>query len=313
MTPPVSVGLPVYNGERYLRKALDSLLQQDFTDFELVISDNDSTDGTSDICKAYADQDRRIRYYRNQSNIGAGPNYRRVFELSHGNAFMWHAHDNIFKPGFLRHCVDALASAPSHVVMVHTLCEFINESGEVTSRSRHDMQSDARRPFRRIARVVRRGGFEAPLWGLIRADQLRRTKLTGSVSYWDELLVAELTLYGELREIPELLYQVRSHRDNAVARSGMDGSGAVLTHLNKASRTARKALLVWSDPSQAAERVWLPIHLEHCWEYFKRVHSAPLTLGDKVLCYVTIPSIYFWGVFKNWGGRWKRRILRRNH
>src|SRR5438128_542667 len=77
MTPRVSIGLPVYNGERYLRLALDSLLSQTFTDFELIISDNASTDGTTEICRAYAARDARIRYSRLEHNIGGSPNFNR--------------------------------------------------------------------------------------------------------------------------------------------------------------------------------------------------------------------------------------------
>lgn len=83
----VSIGLPVYNGEQYLAKALDSLLAQTFTDFEVIISDNASTDRTSEICAAYLERDPRIRYYRNQQNIGAAPNFNRTFELATGMYF----------------------------------------------------------------------------------------------------------------------------------------------------------------------------------------------------------------------------------
>src|SRR5436190_12174806 len=93
--PIVSIGLPVFNGERYLRQALDSLLGQDFQDFELIISDNASTDRTAEICRAYVAKDRRIRYYRNESNIGSAPNYRRVFELARGEFFKWCSHDDV--------------------------------------------------------------------------------------------------------------------------------------------------------------------------------------------------------------------------
>src|SRR5262245_17750978 len=99
--PTVSVGVPVYNGERYLDKALSSILRQDFEDFELIISDNASTDGTAEICKAYADKDRRIRYHRNTSNIGAAPNYNQTFEMARGEYFKWCAHDDICYPTFL--------------------------------------------------------------------------------------------------------------------------------------------------------------------------------------------------------------------
>src|SRR5689334_17075101 len=96
--PLLSIGLFVYNGERFIEKALDSILSQTFRDFELIISDNASTDHTGDICQAYAKRDDRIRYYRNQKNMGAGWNVRRVCELATGKYFKWAAADDMLEP-----------------------------------------------------------------------------------------------------------------------------------------------------------------------------------------------------------------------
>src|SRR5690242_8968780 len=114
-TPKVTVGMPVYNGERYMRFALDSLLAQDFQDFEIVISDNASTDRTSEICAEYAARDSRVRYHRNATNIGASPNYNRTFELARGQYFKWCAHDDVCLPSFLSKCVATMEAAPSSV------------------------------------------------------------------------------------------------------------------------------------------------------------------------------------------------------
>src|SRR5690349_812781 len=92
--PQVSIGLPVYNGEKYLLNAIGSLLKQDFEDFELVISDNASTDKTEAMCHEFAAKDKRIRYHRNETNIGATGNYNRVFRLSNGEFFRWASHDD---------------------------------------------------------------------------------------------------------------------------------------------------------------------------------------------------------------------------
>ncbi len=77
--PAVSIGLPVYNGDNFLAEAIDSILRQTMEDFELIISDNASTDRTEEICREYAAGDSRIRYYRNESNLGAMANYNLVF------------------------------------------------------------------------------------------------------------------------------------------------------------------------------------------------------------------------------------------
>src|SRR5689334_4004766 len=87
--PSVAIGLPCYNSEKYLAQSIESLLAQTFKDFVLIISDNASTDGTADICKKYAAQDSRVRYFRNPTNIGMMPNFNRVFALSDSKYFKW--------------------------------------------------------------------------------------------------------------------------------------------------------------------------------------------------------------------------------
>src|SRR5688500_410636 len=82
--PRVSIGIPVFNGERFLAETIDSILTQTFEDYEIIISDNASTDRTQEICLLYASRDQRIRYYRNESNLGGSENYNRVFRLSRG-------------------------------------------------------------------------------------------------------------------------------------------------------------------------------------------------------------------------------------
>lgn len=94
--PIVSIGMPVYNGERFIREALDSLLTQTFSDFELIISDNASTDATESICRIYAEQDPRVRYIRQPENLGALPNFQFVLNEACGEYFMWAACDDMW-------------------------------------------------------------------------------------------------------------------------------------------------------------------------------------------------------------------------
>src|SRR3990172_5611242 len=97
----IAVGLPVYNGQKYLAQAIESILGQTFADFELIISDNASTDRTQEICQAYAARDPRVRYFRNERNLGAGPNYDLCFERARSKYFKWAAHDDVIAPDFL--------------------------------------------------------------------------------------------------------------------------------------------------------------------------------------------------------------------
>ena len=99
--PLVSIGMPVYNGGKYLKEALDSILSQSFTNFELIISDNYSTDETSKICNEYVNKDSRIKYIRQKKNIGVFENFRFVFEGARGKFFMWAAHDDFWEKNWL--------------------------------------------------------------------------------------------------------------------------------------------------------------------------------------------------------------------
>ncbi len=127
--PRVSVGLPVFNGERYLAEAINSVLMQSFADLELVISDNASSDGTPEICKDYMNRDSRIRYFRQPTNRGAGFNYNFVFQQAHGTYSKWMAHDDIISPAYVAACVEVLGSEPA-VVLAHTQFVDVDEKAQ---------------------------------------------------------------------------------------------------------------------------------------------------------------------------------------
>src|SRR4051812_15673859 len=213
--PSLSVGLPVYNGEAFLPAALTSLLSQQYEDFELIVSDNASTDGTEAICREFAARDPRVRYSRNETNIGAARNYNRVFELSRGKLFKWASHDDECHPSLLQRCVEVFESAPLSTVLVYSRADIIDESGAVKMRSPDELSCLSSSPVRRLAKVVYRSWYAHPLWGVIRSDALRRTRLMGCLEA-DHVLLAELSLQGILVEIPETLYRLRRHSRSAM-------------------------------------------------------------------------------------------------
>lgn len=306
--PRVSIGLPVFNGEKYIKTALDSLISQDFDDFELIISDNASTDQTRAICRAYAAKDARIQYYRNESNIGSAPNYRKVFELARAEFFKWCSYDDVWHPRFLSRCLQVFESAPPCTVLVYPLCDLIDEHGKVLGRAPDRVETRKRSPHGRLAEVLSNVSYAYPVWGLIRTDCLRRTKLTGSTPYWDETLLAELSLFGEIREVPEVLSQQRVHDANAVALCAIEQGTEVSNDPSKANRRTREALRAWTDPTQARKRVWLPSYEEHLWEHAKRVYHAPVPRFEKILCYLTVLFICYWSRVRKAGGLWRRRL-----
>ena len=149
--PKVAIGLPVYNGERYLEAALDAIQAQTFTDYEVVICDNASTDRTEAICRAYEARDQRIRYYRNPANIGAAPNFNRTFELADGEYFKWFAADDLITPDYLEQCVAALDRNPD-AVLCYTRVLVIDDDGKVVGEHLVELESS------------RRSSSQRPLW-----------------------------------------------------------------------------------------------------------------------------------------------------
>src|SRR5438477_4178186 len=151
-TPMVSVGLFVYNGERFIEGALNAILNQTFTDFELIISDNASTDRTGEIAEAYAQRDDRIRYYRSEKNMGAGWNARRVYELARGKYFRWAAVDDLLESDLLQRCVEALESDPG-CVLAHTRTREVDENGTFIQNYVQPMKTDYDDPVARFREI----------------------------------------------------------------------------------------------------------------------------------------------------------------
>ncbi len=308
--PKVSVGVPVYNGEKYVRQALDSLLAQDFDDFEIVICDNASTDGTAEICQSYAAKDPRIRYFRNESNIGASPNYSRTFELARGQYFKWCAHDDRCHPNFLSRCVAVLDAAPPSVTLVYPLCDVIGEFNELLQRAPDCMINRARHPYQRLAYVIRTVGWAYSLWGLIRSSHLRNTRLMAEGALNDYVMLAELSICGEFLEVPEVLLQLRFHPGNAWGICTSENDKAAWKDNRQASRRSRQSLLAWTDPKYARKKLWLPFHEDLFLRYLKGVHHARLPLLEKLMCYATVPTAGYGRRVRNFGGLWKRRLLK---
>src|SRR5260370_42328257 len=124
--PRVSIGMPGYNGAKYVRRSVQSVLAQDYEDFELLISDNASTDETESICRELAERDGRIRYFRNERNVGASQNFNKVFRLASGTFFKWAAPDDGCHPTMLLRRVAVLERSPARGTMGYSLPGLID-------------------------------------------------------------------------------------------------------------------------------------------------------------------------------------------
>jgi glycosyltransferase involved in cell wall biosynthesis len=209
-SPRVSIGVPVYNGERFLEEALESLLSQTFEDFELTISDNASSDNTPDICRAYLRQDRRIRYMLNEKNIGVNRNYNRLFQVSSGEYFKWAAADDVCDPRLIARCVEVL-DRDRTVVLAYGKTAFINERGNKLALNDPGWDLRSSNPHERMRYVINSGHWVNSNYGLIRAEELAKTRLLPLYSGGDYRLMGELSLRGRFFEIPEFLFFRRIH------------------------------------------------------------------------------------------------------
>ena len=211
--PKVSIGLPVYNGERYISEAIESILNQTFPDFELVISDNASTDRTYEIVRNYKKTDSRIHYHRNNSNMGAAYNYNRAFKLSSGEFFKWASYDDKIAPSFLESCLEAL-TREQEGVLCYPRTVLIDENGDEIKTYQDNLNLMQQTPHERFSCLVRKINLANPVFGLIRSQNLRKTRLIGQYVGSDYITLIELCLQGTFVEIPDFLFFRRDHSTN---------------------------------------------------------------------------------------------------
>lgn len=206
--PTLCIGMPVYNGAKWIQESLEYLLSQSFTDFELIVADNASTDETEMICRAIAERDARVRYHRHSSNIGVFRNYDRVFELSTAPYFKWASCNDICLDGFLDKCVAVLRDRPDVVLAYPKAILIFAPSGEEPYGEEYDdnLNLEQERPSDRFREYLNREKINNVMNGVIRASALRETALNRLLPGSDISMIAELALRGKFVEIPDRLF-----------------------------------------------------------------------------------------------------------
>ena len=264
--PKVTVALPVFNGENFIDQALQAIRAQTFEDFEVVISDNASDDGTPDICMGHAVEDPRIRYFRYDDKVGAGHNFNRAFELARGEYFRWASHDDSTHPKFLEKCVEVLDHDPG-VVLAHTKVEVIDALGNHVDYDDYGPQTGSESLRKRFFDLlfVHNKCFE--VFGLIRTDQLRETGLMGAFPVGDRVLLCELAFRGRFHEVEDHLFLSRDHGNRSVRRL-----------VTQAERAA------WFN-SRYEGKIPFP-EWRTFVEYLKAIRRAPLGLLDRTWAYL---------------------------
>jgi glycosyltransferase involved in cell wall biosynthesis len=262
--------MPLYNAERYMREAIDSILGQTFTDLELIISDNASTDGTRQIAAEYVARDWRVRYYRNERNMGAAYNYNRVIEVAGGEYFKHAAYDDILAPTHIQRCVDELDRFPE-CALAYPRMMTIDEDGRPVREFRDSLDVRLKTPharYKRFNRLCDAGKMCDPVFGLFRMSVLRQTKMIQPFMSSDVFLLLEIALRGEVHEVPEVLFFERWH-----------AKGSVLSNPTYESRA------MWFDPASKGKlSVYLP-HWRWLFEHIGAISRFDGKPGEKLRCY----------------------------
>lgn len=302
--PLVSVGLPVYNGERYLRRALDCLLAQDYSHFELLISDNASTDQTRQICEEYAARDSRITVNVNKINAGIIANFQLVLDRAHGKYFMWAAHDDMWAETFISAMIRELESHPDAGVAMSGV-ERVHENGRRYDLVRHlgSANPNAMSRFQLALALAEGTPHHLFIYGLFRTEFLREVFHNfPRVIAADRLMMIQAALSTRFRYVDEVLHTRYINEEPIPERYKTDDFGKVWhdrnRHLKKDLALGpylfRSRIIPWQ------RKLWIPLIV--IWPRLKR------------LCYRGYRYMYWLsGKILGHGGRRKNiaRYLRR--
>ena len=266
--PLVSIGLPVYNGQAYLDLAIRAAIEQTHEDFELILGDNASTDGTSEICEQWAKMDKRIRWSRSEVHTGAAGNFNRTFSLARGRYFRWAAHDDLTEATYLERCLERLRS-DNDIVLVHSEMVEIDEQGCINGALDWTIDNAADRdPIKRFAGAINLSHGCFDVFGLMRKAALAKTKLIAPYLGSDRVLLAELALQGRLERVDEILFQSREHPQRSIRMR---------------SDSARDQWFSSGRRSMKFRPNWRRFH-----EVRDAVKRAELTLGQRIRCQAEI-------------------------
>lgn len=271
--PVIGVGMPVYNGERFLTEAIESILGQTIGDLELIISDNASTDGTQEICRTFAARDTRIQYVRQAVNVGASENYNIVFRNARSKYFKWASSNDVCHQDFLAKCL-AILKERSDVVLCYPRTRLFVDDPAAGQDYYDGMDAYEKSPCQRFGRIVQHIGFNNVMNGVIRSEILRKTKLIKPYFSSDIVLVAELALHGMVYEIPEFLFFRRMDEASA---THLKSNEEVLRHYHPNNR------VMMSFPH------W-KLHLG----YLSAAVRPPLSLGERACVFLAVLRHLWW-------------------
>lgn len=255
-TPRVSIGMPVFNGAATIEESVAALLAQTFGDFELIVSDNASTDDTRDVVEALAARDGRVRYVRQPTNLGANGNYSYVAMVARGEYLKWASASDWCAPTFLERCLAALDQHPDAVLAAPRTRLY--EGDRSTARDyADDVEIPGATPSLRLHQLDERLRLNNALNGVIRLSALRQTHLIEPYQQADMVLMGHLALLGKFLLVDDRLFYRRMEPATATALQDAD---AVRRH-HYPTPTARALFQTWRRHAgwlQAAFSVPMP-------------------------------------------------------
>ena len=284
--PLVSVGLPVYNGENFVAEAIQCVMAQSFPDWELIISDNASTDRTVSLCRQFAAHDSRISVFQNERNLGVAPNYNRVFELSRGRYFAWLAHDDFWDPEFLARCLEEL-ERDEDLPLVFPKVAFVDAQRRPLRGQESDLSVFGATAVSRVCRLLqlerRSNDIFWSQFGLIRRRTLEQTHLMNPYNGSDQVLLLEIALRGALKQIDAELFFRREHPQASTIRRNWDARD--------------RARFQYADD----QRVLVFPNWRLLGEHLLCIWSSSLPAAGKMQCTAEI--------LRRFSGRWKDLVL----
>ena len=274
--PMVTIALPVYNGKRWVQDAIEAILAQSYQDFEIVISDNCSTDGSYEICRSYARRDSRIRLSRNLRNIGVTENFNVLCRLASGKYFKYTSCNDLCASDFLLRCVEVLETHPDVVVCHPRARLLVEDTGESEDYdlSLHLMGEN---PVDRMIRYLEAGGLNNAEQGLIRLNFLRRTCLHKQYVGSDITMMAELSLYGKFYQVPEFLFYRRVGKQALSALRSPEELASLLAPGRKRlfwqqwTQMFEFSRMAFRVPLKSRDRLRLLRYVARRWRYSRKV------------------------------------------
>ena len=275
-SPLVSIGMPVYNAENFLAEALDSLISQSYSNFEILISDNCSSDRTQEISEDYVSRDSRIRYIKQPKNWGAAFNYNYVVHNTTGKYFKWAAHDDICGPDFLQICVTQLEIDPT-ISLAATKTTIIDKDGREVKQLKEEISITSFSCSGRLREYLSGHYLDREanqVFGVYRRDFLEKTALIASYPSSDLTLLGQIAMLGNINLCESPIFYRRDH-DNTSLRAAK----------------SKKDIAHWFETSRSNKREPLP-YLSRLLGFVTFATGRPIPLREKFVC---LSIILKWG------------------